>query len=72
MLEEKAKEKNEKILEQILIHLATNYRMLKEDEHEKFMNDLTRNLKSSPGISFSRDKMEELRFMTNMGVNKAK
>lgn len=72
MLEEIAKEKNEKIIEQILIRLATNYRMLDEEEYTKFMNNLTRNLKSVPGISFNRDKMEELRFMTNMGANKAK
>jgi hypothetical protein len=72
MLEEKAKEKNEKILEQILIQLASNYRMLEEDEYKKFINNLTKNLKSVPGMSFDRNKMEELRLMTNMGINKSR
>ncbi|KON88944.1 hypothetical protein AF332_20570 [Sporosarcina globispora] len=72
LLEEKAKEKNEKILEQIFIRLATNNRMFDEENHKQFMNSLMRNLKKQPGLEFSRDKMEELRMMTHLGANKSK
>ncbi|MGM0776910.1 MAG: hypothetical protein ACQEXE_10460 [Bacillota bacterium] len=72
LLEEKAKEKNEKIMEQILILLATNHRTLAEDDYKKFMSNLTKGLKKQPGLEFKRDKMEELRIMTNFGANKTK
>lgn len=72
MLEEKARERTERVLEQLLIHLATNQRALAEDEYKKFMNGLTKNIKAAPGATFNRDKMEELRLMTNLGANKAR
>lgn len=72
LLEEKAKEKNEKIMEQIFILLATNHRSLGEDDYKKFMNNLTKVLKKQPELEFDRDKMEELRLMTNLGANKSR
>ncbi|WP_370221990.1 hypothetical protein [Cytobacillus sp.] len=72
LLEERAKEKNEKILEQIFIRLATNQRAMEEEEYKKFLKVLTKKLKSQPGLEFSRDKMEELRMMTHLGANKSR
>jgi hypothetical protein len=72
LLEEQAKEKNQKILEQILIHLATNNRALEEDEYKRFMNRISKALKQNPNVQFDRDKFEELRLLTDMGANKAR
>ncbi|MDK7664379.1 hypothetical protein [Cytobacillus oceanisediminis] len=72
LLEEKAKEKNEKILEQIFILLATNQRSLAEDDYKKFISGLTKGFKKQSGLEFNRDKMEELRLMTNFGANKTR
>ncbi|MFE8697983.1 hypothetical protein ACFYKT_16700 [Cytobacillus sp. FJAT-53684] len=71
MLEEKAKEKNEKILEQIMIHLATNNRSLQEEDYKELMNSLTQSLDKKTNETFNREKFEELRLMTNMGANKS-
>jgi hypothetical protein len=72
MMEEKAKEKNEKFFEQLLIRLATNNRALSEDEYKKFMNNVTKNLDKKPNETFDREKFEELRLITNMGANKSR
>lgn len=72
LLEEKAKEKNEKLMEQILIHLATNQRSLEESEFKKFMDGLSKALNRNPNNDFDRDKMEELRMLTEMGANRAR
>ncbi|WP_141432414.1 hypothetical protein [Bacillus sp. 03113] len=68
LLEKKAKEHNDKVLEKVMIQLATNRRSLEEEEFNKFMKQLTSELNLNQ--SFSREKMEELRMMTNLGANK--
>jgi hypothetical protein len=72
LLDEKAKEKNEKLLEQILIHLATNQRSLEEGEFKKFMTKLSKQVNPNQDNAFDRDKMEELRMLTEMGANRAR
>lgn len=71
-LEEKAKEKNSQMMEQVLIHLATNQRSLEENEFKKFMDGLAKTLNQNPTNSFDRNKMEELRMMTQLGSNRTR
>jgi hypothetical protein len=72
LLEERAKEKNAKVMEQILIQLATNNRALEEDEYKKFMGQIAKSLKQNPNNEFDRNKMEELRLLTQMGANRTR
>lgn len=71
ILEEKAKEKNQKILEKLFLHIAANNRSLEEAEFKKFMNSLSKGAdQQQKGDTFDREKFEELRLLTNMGANK--
>ena len=72
LLEERAKEKNAKMMEQILIHLATNNRSLEESDYKNFMEKLAKNLNTKPNNQFDRDKFEELRLLTEMGANRTR
>lgn len=72
LLEEKAKEKHEKLLEKVLIQLATNQRSLEEGEFKKFMGQISKALNQNQTNAFDRDKMEELRMLTQMGANRAR
>lgn len=74
LLEEKAREKNEKLMEKVLIQLATNQRFMEESEFKKFMTQLSQSLNQNqnPNNAFDRNKMEELRFLTQMGANRTR
>jgi hypothetical protein len=72
LLEERAKEKNAKMMEQILIHLATNNRALEESDYKEFMEKLAKNLNTKRNNQFDRDKFEELRLLTEMGANRTR
>lgn len=72
LLEEKAKEKHEKLLEQVLIQLATNQRTLEDNEFKKFMGQISKALNQNQTNAFDRDKMEELRMLTQMGANRSR
>ncbi len=71
-LEDIAKEKKERVLEQILILLATNQRSMDQKEFEKFLKKLTDGVSGQDITTFNRDKMEELRMLTNLGANKSR
>ncbi|NMH68617.1 hypothetical protein HF072_07460 [Bacillus sp. RO3] len=73
ILEDKAIEKNKRILEKIMIRLTTNNRSFDQDQYKEVMNQLIR----GSGIEeenekFNRQAFEKLRFLTNMGANKSK
>ncbi|KYC94363.1 hypothetical protein B4102_3584 [Heyndrickxia sporothermodurans] len=75
ILEEKAKEKSARLLEQIMILIATNGRLMEDDEYKKFINNVTQPIsekekEKEPNNQFDRDKFEQLRFLTNMGANR--
>lgn len=70
LLENKAKEKNNKVYEQILILLATNNRSLNEDDHKEFMENITKHIEVKNDDQFDREKFEHLRFLTNSGANR--
>jgi hypothetical protein len=72
LLTEKVQEKYLAIFEQILVRLATNNRGLEESEYKKFVESITKQLKTNQTEGFDRDKFEELRFLTNLGANKAR
>ncbi|MBU5214959.1 hypothetical protein [Heyndrickxia oleronia] len=71
ILEEKAKEKSARLLEQIMILIATNDRHMEEGEYKKLINNITNQLdKQEETCQFDREKFEQLRFLTNMGANR--
>ncbi|MEH7223851.1 hypothetical protein V7112_08520 [Bacillus sp. JJ1566] len=70
ILEDKAKEKTFQLLEQIMIRLATNSRYMPDEEYQKFMNQVIPKDATPAEKQFSREKFEELRMLTNMGVNR--
>lgn len=70
ILEAKAKEKNNRVYEQILIHLATNNRALNEDDHKEFMRNVANHIEINHNDQFDREKFEQLRFLTNSGANR--
>ncbi|THE09950.1 hypothetical protein E1I69_20500 [Bacillus timonensis] len=70
ILEDKAKEKNTGLLEQIMVRLATNSRYMPDDEYQKLMNQVFPKDAIPTENQFSREKFEELRMLTNMGVNR--
>jgi hypothetical protein len=72
LLEIKAKQKNEVLLEKVLLQLATNNRSLPEDESKKYINNLTKQAGNHSSDTFDREKFEQLRMMTNMGANRTK
>ena len=73
ILEDKAIEKNKKILERVMIQLATNNRSFGEDEYKKFMGQLVKGSGQEDNSNkFDRAAMEKLRFLTNMGANRSK
>lgn len=69
LLEEKAKRHNQDLLEKVLVQLATNNRALEEEAQKQFMANITPK-ENKVNETFSREKMEELRLMTNMGANR--
>jgi hypothetical protein len=70
LLEEKAKQRTQDYLQQIMLHLATNSRFMEESEYKQFINGLTKGLGEPVSQEFSREKFEELRMLTNMGANR--
>jgi len=70
LLEAKAKEKNNRVYEQILIHLATNNRALNDDDQKEFMRRVTEHISVKQNDQFDREKFEQLRFLTNSGANR--
>lgn len=72
LLEDKVKEKAAKLIEQIMVRLATNSRYMPEDEYKKFMDQVIPKNNNTVDSQFSREKFEELRLLTNMGVNKSR
>lgn len=70
LLEEKAKQRTQEYLQQLMLHLATNNRAMEESEYKKFMNEITKGISEPIDQEFSRDKFEQLRMLTNMGANR--
>ncbi|MGY6765685.1 hypothetical protein ACW73O_11680 [Faecalibacterium prausnitzii] len=70
ILEDKAKEKNAKLLEQVMIRLATNNRFMPDESYKKFMNQVVPDSDQPIEGQFSREKFEELRMLTHMGINR--
>ncbi|KAB2335087.1 hypothetical protein [Bacillus mesophilum] len=68
LLEEKAKEHQNKLLQQIMIRLATNERYMPDEEYKNFMRNITP--KEQKEERFDREKFEKLRHITNMGANR--
>jgi hypothetical protein len=73
VLEDKAIEKNKRVLEQIMIRLTTNNRSLDQDQHKEVMNQIIKGAGiENKNDQFDRQAFEKLRFLTNMGANKSK
>jgi hypothetical protein len=71
ILEDKAKEKNSRMLEQVMILLATNGRHMEDKEYKEFINNLTKGSGlNEQSDQFDREKFEHLRMLTNMGANR--
>lgn len=73
ILEEHAQEKLTKILQELMLRIAANNRAMADDEYKSLVNGLTQaaNIQNK-NQEFSRDKMEELRAMTNLGINRTR
>ena len=70
-LEEKVKERNAEFLKQIIVRLASNGRVMEDKDYQELLNGITQALGSQELTNeFSREKLEELRMMTNMGANR--
>lgn len=72
LLQDKAREKSEKLLEQIMMLLATNSRSLEQKEFEEYIKKIIPEEVKQKLETFDRDKFEELRMLTNMGANRSR
>lgn len=71
------KKRKEKLLDyfmQLQLAIASNNRVLEEDDYTNFVRNLTKNLenedKTEQSNKLDRHGLEALRLMTNMGANK--
>jgi hypothetical protein len=71
-LDQRTKQKNARLLEQVMLRIATNNRTMENDEYKKFVNQLTNQAGIKPNDGFDREKFEHLRMMTNRGINRTK
>jgi hypothetical protein len=71
-LNQKAKQKNSQLLEQVMLLIATNNRVMEESDYKKFIKQLTNQAGIKPDDDFDRAKFEHLRMMTNRGINRTK
>ncbi|MCU9614075.1 hypothetical protein OEV98_10940 [Caldibacillus lycopersici] len=70
ILKVKTKEQAARLFEQIMIRLATNQRFMPDDEYKQFVASIMPNENKAVENQFNREKFEELRMLTNMGVNR--
>lgn len=68
------KEMNEYVM-QMQLNTATNNRIMRDEDYQEFIRNLTKSLEDNEGKSnvdnnkLDRHKFEVLRFMTNRGAN---